>query len=342
MANMITDSRTWDGQEADEIFAKPLFTDPQLLDSFRVVQNVTSKKKLSFDNNIQKVLKAKAGCARDVNNKIITLSERTLEVETVGFDMEQCATELSDQIEETYLNKGNDIHDLNGTFIKTYIEEKVAGALQQDIPRLIFFGDKASVDPAYSPLDGVFKVLDTYAATNPDMAGAQIPLAAADGSTGAGADAVLGVFRDLYKKQAAAMVAVPKANKRFIVSNELKEALVDAYTTKAGAVSGDIFISRTEGGEGEEVVRYKGIEVVGMANWTEIIENDFNASRLYRAILTVKENLVLGTDRIADMMSVKFEYHPYQRVNTLETRFKLGFQLLWPEFTLYATSAPAV
>jgi hypothetical protein len=107
-------------------------------------------------------------------------------------------------------------------------------------------------------------------------------------------------------------------------------------------VSGDIFISRTEGGEGEEVVRYKGIEVVGMANWTEIIENDFNASRLYRAILTVKENLVLGTDRIADMMSVKFEYHPYPRVNTLETRFKLGFQLLWPEFTLYATSAPAV
>lgn len=337
MANMITDSRVWTGQEADEIFAKPIFTDSQLLDIFRIVQNVTSKKKLSFDTNIQKILKAKAGCARDTNNKIITISERELVVDTVGFDIEQCALELSEAIEDAYLASGNDIYDLSGTFIKQYIESKVADALKLDLPRVAFFGDKASADPAYNLLDGVWKLLFEYGAANPKMVGETIPAGAEDGA--ANPDLVIGVFNNLYKEQPAIMKAVPKANKKFIVSEELREGLIDAYTKKAGAVDGSIYLSRTEGGEGEEVVRFKGIEVIGMTHWTEIIENDFAGKGLYRAILTVKENLVLGTDRVSDMMSVKFAYHDYQRVNTLETRFKLGFQLLWPEFTLYATSS---
>jgi hypothetical protein len=341
MANLITDSRTWEGQEADEIFVKPLFTEEALGDEFRIVPNVTSKKKLSFDNNISKILKAKSGCARDVNNKIITISERELTVDNVGFDMEQCAEELSEQIEETFLNKGNDMADLSGTFIQNFLQEKVANALKLDIPRIVYFGDKASLDANYNMVDGMFKTLDTYAATNPSMVGATIP-STIDPSTEAGAEAVIAIFANLYKKQPTVMKAVPKAQKKFIVNGELKEALIDAYTTLGGAQNGDIFIARTQEGEGDDLVKYKGIVVEGKAYWTEIIESDFASSRLYRAILTVKQNFAIGTDRVADMMRVDFQYHPYPRVNTLESKFKLGSQLIWPEFTVYSTSAAAV
>jgi hypothetical protein len=339
MANLITDSRTWEGQEADEIFAKPIFTEEVLGDEFRIVQNVTSKKKLTFDTSLSKILKAKAsGCARDNNNKLITLSERELSVDTVGFDLEQCSIELSDAIEEQWLNKGNDIYDLNGTFIKSYLESKVQDALKLDIPRVTYFADKASVDANYNMADGMWKMIFAYGAANPGMIGTTIP-SSLDPSTEAGAKIVIGIFKDLYDRQPTAMRAVPKAQKKFIVNGELKEMLADAYTTLGGAPNGDIFIARTQEGEGEDLVKYKGIVVEGKAYWTEIIESDFGGSQLYRAILTVKGNFALGTDRLQDQMRVDFMYHPYQRVNTLESRFKLGSQLLHPEFTVYSTSA---
>lgn len=334
------DNITWDGQTADEIFAKPIFADPDLLNLVRIIPNVKSKKQLAVDNLLEKILKKVTSCARNPSGNIITLSDLYLEVDNVGIDLEQCALTLEDGFLEQFLNSGNKIFDLDGTYIKTYIEQKVVDALKLDIPRVLFFGDKASADANYNMINGFFRNMFLLAATNPTMVGPAIPATLPDAYTTAGATAVIGIFRKLYDAQPRVLRALPAQRKRFIVNMELAEALQDAYTT-LGSVNGDIFLRRNQDGEGLEVFKFKGIDVIGMANWTDIIETDLDGDHKYRAILTDTQNLVVGTDRVEDLMNVEFMYHPYPRVNTLEANFKLGTQLVWPELTVYSLSPAA-
>lgn len=328
----------WDGQEAEEIFAKPIFTDPELLKQFRIIPNVKSKKKLAVDSILQKVLKKKAGCARNPSGEVINISQVDIEVERVGLDLEQCATTLEDSLLEEELNTGNDIYNLDGTQIKSYIEKKVKEALMLDIPRVGYFADTASADPNYNQFDGVFKVLHAYAATNPKMKIADIPAELPNEDTEDGAKAVVKLFKDLYKAQFPVMKALPKQRKKYLVNDEIRDALIDAYTTLGGKASGDIYLKRTQDGEGVETVYFKGIEVIGMAHWTDIIETDFDGSQKWRMILTDTQNICLGTDRVDDAMTVEIMYHPYQKVNTIDAEFKLGVQILWPELTVFRTS----
>lgn len=343
---IFVDNITWDGQEADEIFAKPIFTDPDLLNLVRIIPNIKSKKQLAVDSMLEKILKKVTTCARNPSGNLITLSDRFLEVENVGVDLEQCALSLEDGFLEQFLNSGNKIFDLDGTYLKTYIEAKVVDALKMDVPRVLFFGDKASADPNYNQFDGFWKSLLALGATNPTMVAPAIPATLPDaGETNAnginiGAKKVLDIFRSIYNAQPQVLKALPANRKRFIVNIELAEALQDAYNA-GGSVNGDIFIRRNQDGEGLDVFKFKGIDVIGMAHWTNIIETDLGGDNVYRAILTDTQNLVVGTDRIEDVMNVEFMYHPYPRVNTLEANFKLGTQVLWPELTVYALS-PAV
>lgn len=335
---IFTDNITWDGQTADEIFAKPIFTDPDLLNVVRIIPNVKSKRQLAVDNMLEKILKKVTTCARNPSGNLITLSDLYLEVEQVGVDLEQCALSLEDGFMEQFLNSGNQIFDLNGTYIKTYLEQKVTDALKMDVPRVLFFGDKASADANYNLIDGFWKRLFALAATNTSMVGPAIPATLPSAYDAAGAAAVLNIFRGLYDAQPQVLRALPANRKRFIVSMELAELLQDAYTT-LGGVNGDIFIRRNQDGEGYDTFKFKGIEVIGMANWTNIIDTDLSGTKTIRAILTDTQNLVVGTDRIDDTMNVEFMYHPYPRVNTLEANFKLGTQIVWPELTVFSTQA---
>ncbi|WP_026465070.1 hypothetical protein [Adhaeribacter aquaticus] len=333
---LFQDNITWDGQEADEIFTQPVFADPDLLGTVRVIPNIISKKKIAVDSLLDKILRAVNECGRNPSGKLITLSELAIEVERVGFDLEQCALALEDGFLEQFLNKGNKIFDLDGTYIKSYLEGKIVDALKLDIPRVIWFGDKASADPNYNMLDGLFKHMFALAATNSGMIGPAIPATLPDASTEAGAKAIVAMFKGLYDKQSRALKTVPANRKRFIVNMEIAEALQDAYTTLAGQNSGDIFIRRNQNGEGLDVFKYKNIDVIGMAHWTDIVETDFAGAQNLRMVLTETQNLVVGTDRIQDLMDVLFQYHPYPRVNTLEANFKLGTLVLLPVLTVYS------
>src|SRR6478736_2157078 len=110
---LFTDNITWDGQAADEIFAKPIFTDPDLLNTLRIIPNVKSKKQLAVDTLLEKILKKVTTCARNPSGNLITLSDRYLEVENVGVDLEQCALSLEDGMLEQFLNSGNEIFNLD-------------------------------------------------------------------------------------------------------------------------------------------------------------------------------------------------------------------------------------
>jgi len=336
---LFTDNITWNGQAADEIFARPIFTDPTLLDTVRVIPNIKSKKQIAIDSILEKILKRVTTCSRDPSGNLITLSDRYLEVENVGVDLEQCALTLEDGFLEQFLNSGNDIFNLDGTYIKTYLEGKVVDALKLDVPRVIWFGDKASADPNYNMVDGFWKQLLALGATNAaTMVAPAIPATLPDTTTEEGARAMLAIFANLFNKQSRVLRAMPANRKRFIVNIELAEALQDAYT-RIGAASGDLFFQRNQDGFGQDIFRYKGINIIGMANWSHIIDTDFEGEQTYRAILTDVQNLVVGTDRVEDMMNVEFMYHPYQRVNTLEAFFKLGTLVLLPELTVYSIQA---
>lgn len=335
---LFTDNITWDGQVADEIFAQPIFTDPDLLNTVRIIPNIKSKKQIAVDSLLEKILKKVTTCGRNPSGNLITLSDRYLEVENVGVDLEQCALTLEDGFLEQFLNAGNKIFDLDGTYIKTYIEGKVVDALKMDVPRTLWFADTASADPNYNQFNGFWKQLFALAATNPTMNGPAIPATLPDASTDAGARAVIAIFKGLYDAQPRVLKALPANRKHFIVNMELAEALQDAYTT-LGSVNGEIFLRRNQDGEGLEVFKYKGIDVIGMAHWTDIIDTDLLGTKTLRAVLTDKQNLAVGTDRIEDLFEVLFQYHPYQRVNTLEANFKLGTLVVWPELTVFSTQA---
>lgn len=309
------------GQQATEVLIKPAFLTPELQRLMQIMLNIKSRKQLALDSILEDILQDGTGCGRTPSGDVINLSEKFLDVCDIKANLDQCAKNLRDSFMEEWLRSGNAINDITGTRVEDYILEKVQDALRIDVFKVVWFGDTNSTDETLSTCTGFWPRL--------------IQSANAYGITKAGSfNAVLTecealtAFRDMWTDQSPLLKSRAKNDKYIAVTSSVWENYRTCLEEKC---CGDRGVIRTE--EGDERLFFRGVEVIEMTEWDRIIAAK-NLSFPHRALLTFKDNLVLGTDALAATNTLEILYNPYQKTNQIDAEFKMGTQFIYDELTI--------
>jgi len=307
------------GIEANTLFFEPIYQDPDVRADFRIISNVTSKRKLAFVQELEKVVRQYSGCGFTPagNAKIY---ERTLQVDKVKVNLEWCWEEFKDTVYEEALNKGISLPDISGTLIFDILQTLAQSAIKKDNTRLAFFGDRASLNPDYDSTDGLWTVyIPQFVAANQcayTNTASGAPLASGDG---------IGYLRDVYNAADVRLKGLPNNMKKFYVSGSVFEQYREDIENGGGGDAGITVLQN-----GQEVYSFRGIEVKPMWLWDEIMTADFASPNTHYILYTTPQNLVFGTDLLDAENQFKVWYNDDSEVIRLKALYKMGFNVVHP------------
>lgn len=321
---MPVDIRTLDvtfrGEEANTIFLEPVYMDEDVRSQFRVIPNVVSKKKLAYVQELEKIVRSYTGCGFTPVGGF-RLYDRWLEVDKAKADVAMCWEEFKDTVYEELLKKGLSIGDLTGTLLMQLAESMIRTAVKKDNLRLAFFGDKSDTDPAYDCVDGLWTVhIPAFVTAN------QCPYFDTGSGTALSAGEGIGHLNTIYSNQDVRLRGLPTNLKKFYVTGSVYEQYLTDLEAGGGA-DGGWRMSQ----DGVERLYYRGIEVMPMWSWDEIMANDFSAPNSHMILLTTPQNLAMGTDMQSSETQFRVWYDENDEQVKIKSRWKHGFQVIHPQ-----------
>ena len=307
------------GDRADTVFLKPLFLGMEESGMFRVMTNVVHKKKVGFVGVLDDILQKNTGCGFTPMGDL-DMYERTVEVEKIKVNLEQCAEELENTIWEESMRKGVQSNDLTGTALSNVALLRIRQGIQLGCSRLFWFGDKASTDTKYNMLDGMWEVhLPKLVNANQTPyidSGSGAPLAQDDATN---------ILEKMWEAQDITLLGIPDSEKRFYVSRSLYQAYMKDLEQLGGGDAG-----RTALINGQKSLAYRSIALIQMPYWDQYDLVDFGRTDSHRAILTTPTNLVLATDLQSAKNTVEIWYEKRKEKTYYKVKFKLGTSFVHP------------
>lgn len=306
-------SVTYTGIEANQIFFEPVFTDEDILGSFRVMPNVVNRKKMQFVQSMEKLVRKYTGCGF---NPIGTVGiyDREVEVTKMKIDIKQCMDEVQDTVFEELLRRGTPIHDLTGTLLEDIMINRMQQALKLDLSRIYYFGDLSNPNPNYDQMDGLWTVHIPYLVDNDLIpyydTGSGVALAAGDG---------IDILRTVYDNAPLQLKGLPKSMKKFYVSGSVYEQYVEDIENGGG---GDYGLIQTI--NGIDTVTFRGIPVVPQWRWDEIMAGDIGSPLSHLVLLTTPTNLVVATDIVNPGEDFEIWYDRRDEHWYAKSRWKMG------------------
>jgi hypothetical protein len=308
------------GEEANTIFIEPIYMDDDLRSQFRIIPNVTSKKKLAFVQELEKIVRSHTGCGFSPVGST-RVYERWIEVDKAKADVAMCWEEFKDTVYEELLKKGLSMGDLTGTLLMQISEAMVKNAIKKDNQRLAWFGDKADDDPAYDCVDGFWRVI-LKAFVDAD----QCPYFDTGSGTALSAGDGIEMLRTLYSNQDVRLRGLPDETKKFWVSGTIWEQYQTDLEDGGGADGGWQMLQ-----SGKKMLTFRNIEVKPMWLWSEIMAQDFSQDNAHLALLTTPQNLAMGTDFQDAESQLRMWYDEEDEMVKTKARWKHGFQVVHPQ-----------
>ena len=87
---------------------------------------------------------------------------------------------------------------------------------------------------------------------------------------------------------------------------------------------------------GVESLAYRGIPLVEMPYWDEYSETDLNQPDKHLVLLTTPANLVVATDTMSSMNSVKVRFEEFTETTDYKVKFKIGSNYVHPSLMVAA------
>ena len=242
-----------------------------------------------------------AGCACDPTYVSMNPTD-VLKVWALGCweaPLKVCSKDMEGTIAEYALRNGSNIGDLTGTQVLSEVIEPLLKDSNMDmIFRLAWFGDTAAATIAnggsitngtdlklINVCDGFWKRIYTQVTANSSQKTA-ITTNTKAAMTASGAATAL--IEQMIVDAPAALMA--KTNKVIYMTNAMKTALtLDMKKTYSCALPWTVLT------DGVTTTEFDGIQYVAIGKWDEHIAAYENGAKPYRALLTVKDNLLLGT-----------------------------------------------
>jgi hypothetical protein len=310
---------SFQGQEANTLFFEPVYMEENLLADFRVMPNVTSRRKMGFVGALEKIVKKYSGCGFNPSGSM-QLTDRWIETNHAEFALAQCWDEFKDTVYEELMNKGVRFADLTDTMLAEILLQRVTEAVRNDTMRLAFFGNRASTNAAYDVVDGLWTVL-----VPAFVAATSTPRVNASSGTALAAGDGIDLLRAVYDNQTKQLKGLPMQRKRFYVSNDVYDQYLADIEGGGGGDYGLLTMIN-----GVQQLTFRGIQVRNMLTWNEITSTDLSQTEQHQVLLTDPANLVIATDIVGGENQVRVWYNEDEEEMRIKGRFKTGFNIVHP------------
>jgi len=333
---------TFNGKEVDElsqvIFEKE-FKNPDLSLFHTIVEGIKAKEQIAYMSQLGGLLGAgTGGCDPASASNEITASEKFWDPAAMSDRLSMCYTDLKESFINYSLNNGANVAELTNVDFFNYVADVLMRyKVSEAALRMAWFGDTAAADvdaspagvltsgtnPAYfNKIDGLWKQI--YAIVAADSDRKTTDLASRNGqasyalqaftSTDTTNKVVINTLQnlmfnaDLRLRDRADLVYVTTQSVSDQYARELKASNV-AYTTE-----------RYE--NGISVLKSDGVEVYAFSFWDRMIKAYYDDGSAYllphRAILTTKENLMVGFDSVGALSDFDSHYDRTTKKNHID------------------------
>lgn len=281
MANVITSIAQQTSPEF-ELFLKPLIEDPRIDQlPFDLVMTKFQGKDLFFNNNLDKITTKKVSCGWTSGGSVDFIKKTVNPVELQA-TVEQCYNVLVNTIFANGMADGWRRGELTPEILD-FLSTQRAHAFNRDLLSILFLGDTLSLNPYYTPLDGIWKKLQEGAN-------------AADGTVNAGTFAVadfspanfFATLKSIHDQQPLLLKQVERQDKVWLWTDAVYDAYLEylyvSTQTNAGIVQRESIV------DGITANSFLGIPIVRTKIVDERLAQDFPLLSPFRTILTVPSN----------------------------------------------------
>ena len=307
------------GSEASEIFLEPVYTDPSIMQQFRIMPTVVSKKKMLFVEDLEKIVRRYAGCGfKPVGN--FNIYERFVSVEKAEANVAQCWDEFKDTVLEELMNRGVRFPELNDTILGDILRMRMIEAVRRDINRLVYFGNEASLLPEYSVIDGLWKQYEALVAQQ------LIPRTSMGNSALASGEGISNL-KAVYDQADVRLKRLPNEMKYINVSGDVWEAYRNDLENNGGGDDGRMMLIN-----GVETLYFRGIPVNGLWDWNIYRDETKGTSNNHLIEYSTRQNKILATDIASGMPEAQFKiwYNEEDEKMKAKTIFKFGTSFVHP------------
>ncbi len=300
------------GREASTMFLEPVFFDTDNTNEFRMMGNVSNKKKMGFIQAMENIVRRYSGCGFNPIGSL-DIYDREIEVFHLKADVELCWDEFEDTVFEEFLKPGVDISNLQGTQLEQFLVLRVRQAIRLDNQRLAYFGNRASIDPNYDSVNGFWTVY------YPNLVAEQlIPRT----NTGSGNAILAGeataMLKAVVDQADIRLKSMPASMKRINVTGSVWEAYRNDLENSGGGDAGRSMLIN-----GEEVLYFRGMVVNPMWRWDEIATALGTPLPNYIEYVALA-NKVMATDVADPSAQIRVWFDDKDEKLYLKSRWKMG------------------
>ncbi|SOC79823.1 hypothetical protein SAMN06296241_1360 [Salinimicrobium sediminis] len=347
---------TMNAEEAKDvsqaIFERTI-TGGDLSEFHEVVTGIEHKTQIPFIGNLGLVGTKVTGCDRNENPAQISLTEKFWDPALIGDRLAHCATDVNAlfKLFKKAQKVNPDFYDRIGGEEFGVIISKVEQAMKKMNNRLVWFGDTAALNVTGGGVikDGVdvkyFNVIDglwkQILAEVPTTAKNYVAISQNAGA-GYAAQALpadydaLGLFRKMHDAiDARFFEAMDEgAEPQYLVTREIFQRFQAQLEDKSLAFT----LAETK--DGVNGLSYRGITIKVRHDWDNNIrsyqDNGTKWNLPHRALLTVKENIPVGTLSEADLNNIESWYEKKDKKNYIDFDLKLDAKHLLDYMTVAA------
>lgn len=336
---------------SEAVFMKTIM-EGQLSDHHDIETGIEHQTQIAFIGNIGLVGEKITGCDRGENPATIPLSEKFWNPVLIGDRLKHCAIDINPLLKlfRKAQKVSPDFFDRIGSEEMGMIVAKIDNAMISMLNRLVWFGDTAAANVSasgviknginvkyFNPIDGLFKQIFTEV---PTTAKNYVAIPKNSGASYAAqelsADFSLGLFRKMYNKiDARFFQAIEQgASPVLEVTRELFQNYQDQLEDKS------LNFTLAEAKDGVNGLNYRGIPIKVRYDWDNNIasyqDNGTTLNLPHRAILTVKENIPVGTLSTADFNNLESWYEKKDKANYIDFDLKIDTKHLLDYMTVAA------
>lgn len=329
-------THTYAGAEViDTLFYQPEENCPSLADMYQFKEIKGDKANIYLPQKLRKVLKKYTTCGWAVAGSTTTINDKTISVEKIKSNLEECVDQWDDTIFSELMKTGVARDDISGTLIDTVIKKQVVSGVKSDIQRIIWFAENGDADTDWDMFDGWVTLMNDNSATIGTDCWIDMDATAFESSDVLATDGALGLLRQMWSAQNAVLRGMPLADKKFYVTN----TVVDNYATtleNQGNIEGQRYIQ-----DGVAKYYFRGVELVVVPEWDVNLADSTNPHYTLIGsnfiVYTTKDNLVFGSDVRAGETEFKTRYATDDdETMKITQKFKLGAQIVHYELVCAA------
>jgi len=333
-------THTYAGAELiEELFYQPEEMVPALSDWYRFIPVSGDKVNVYLPQKLDKILRKYTTCGFSAAGGTANIDDKTLSVEKVKANVEECVDTWDDTIFAETMKAGVDRDNLSGTLIDEIIRTQLVKGLKSDIHRIAWFADANDADSDWNQFDGWITNFVDNSATIGTTRFIDMDSTAFESSDALASDGAYGLLKQIWEAQTATLRAVPAGDKCFYVTNTVLDNFRNTLEDQNNSL-GQALIQ-----DGVERLYFRGVELKAVPEWDTNLADSTNphytgsglgiGSNLI--VYAAKDNLVFGSDVSEGSSQLKLRYSDDddEKMKAI-SKFKLGVQVMHYEYVCVA------